>query len=63
MGAILLKDVTVQDSRRDILISQGRIRRIGPAGAGAAWQIAGDIEMMDCSGAGINRCRGRCGEL
>ena len=50
MGAILLKDVTVQDSRRDILISQGRIRRIGPAGAGAAWQIAGDIEMMDCSG-------------
>lgn len=49
-GAILLKDVTLQDSRRDILISQGRIRRIGPAGDSASWQLAGDLEMMNCSG-------------
>ncbi len=50
MGSILLKDVTVGNERQDILIGQGRIRRIGPAGACALWQIAGDVEMMDCSG-------------
>ena len=50
MGAILLRDVTVGDQRKDILIGQGRIRRIGPAGSCADWQIAGDVEMMDCSG-------------
>ena len=50
MGAILLKDVTIGDLRKDVLIERDRISRIGPAGDCAAWQLAGDIEMMDCSG-------------
>ena len=50
MGAILLRDVTIRDTRKDVLIEQGRIARIGPAGSCAGWQLAGDIEMMDCSG-------------
>ena len=50
MGAILLRDVTLGDARKDILIGQGRIRRIGAAGDAAGWELSGDIEMMDCSG-------------
>ena len=50
MGAILLRDVTLKDARKDILIEQGRIRKIGPAGVCASWRLAGDIEIMDCSG-------------
>ena len=50
MGAILLRDVTLGDGRKDILIGQGRIRKIGPAGACALWQLSGDLEIMDCSG-------------
>jgi len=50
MGAILLRDVTLNDLRRDILIEGGRIRRIGRTGDSEGWQIAGDVEMMDCSG-------------
>ena len=50
MGAILLRDVTLGDARKDILIGQGRIRRIGPVGACADWQLSGDLDMMDCSG-------------
>ena len=50
MGAILLRDVTLGDARKDILIDQGRIRRIGAAGDAAHWQLSGDIEMMNCSG-------------
>jgi len=52
MGAILLRDVTLNDLRRDILIEGGRIRRIGRTGDSEGWQIAGDVEMMDCSGKG-----------
>ena len=33
-----------------ILIQNGLIRRIEPAGAAKQWDIAGDIEVMDCSG-------------
>ena len=50
MGAILLRDVTLGDARKDILIGQGRIRRIGAAGDAAGWELSGDIEMMNCSG-------------
>ena len=50
MGAILLRDVTVADERKDILIARGRIARIGAAGESARWEMAGDVEMMDCSG-------------
>jgi 5-methylthioadenosine/S-adenosylhomocysteine deaminase len=50
MGAILLRDVTLDGVRKDILIGQGRIQRIGAAGDAAAWELSGDIEMMNCSG-------------
>ncbi len=50
MGDILLKDITVEGSRKDILISKGLISAIEPSGSCADWELAGDIEMMDCSG-------------
>ena len=50
MTAILLRDVTLGDERKDILIGQGRIRKIGPVGSCAGWDLAGDLDMMDCSG-------------
>ena len=50
MGDILLKDITVEGSRKDILISKGLISAIEPSGSCAEWELAGDIEVMDCSG-------------
>ncbi len=50
MTSILLRDVTLGDERKDILIGQGRIRKIGPVGSCAEWDMAGDLDMMDCSG-------------
>ena len=50
MGAILLRDVTISDQPKDLLIERGRISRIGPAGDSGSWQLSGDIEMMNCSG-------------
>ena len=50
MGSILLRDVTVGGDCKDILISRGRISKIGPAGESVRWEMAGDLEMMDCSG-------------
>lgn len=50
MAAILLRDISVDDAGKDILIRDGLIRRIEPAGSSASWEIAGDIEVMDCSG-------------
>ena len=50
MTSILLRDVTLGDERKDILIGQGRIRKIGPVGSCAEWDLAGDLDMMDCSG-------------
>ena len=50
MASILLRDVTLGDERKDILIGQGRIRMIGPVGSCADWEMAGDLDIMDCSG-------------
>ena len=50
MGAILLRDITLDGSRKDILIQKGRISRIGSAGQSSGWDLFGDVEMMDCSG-------------
>lgn len=49
MGAILLKDISVDGQQKDILIRKGLIDKIGPAGACASWELFGDIEIMDCS--------------
>lgn len=48
MGAILLKNITVDDCQKDILIRCGLIDRIEPAGASALWELSGDIEIMEC---------------
>lgn len=50
MAAILLKNITISDKRNDVLISEGLIRRIEPAGSCESWDIAGDLVVMDCSG-------------
>lgn len=50
MGSILLRDITLDGKSSDIFISGGRITSIGPAGSCIGWDIAGDVEQMDCSG-------------
>lgn len=50
MGAILLKNITVGDSQKDILIDKGLICRIEPAGSCSRWPLAGDMETMQCAG-------------
>lgn len=50
MAAILLKDITIDSSLKDILIQGSRISKIGEAGDSVGWEISGDIETMDCSG-------------
>lgn len=50
MGAILLKDITVDNARKDILIRGGLIDKIEPTGAGELWDLAGDVEIMNCNG-------------
>lgn len=50
MGSILLKDITIRDSRKDVLIDKGLVCKIAQAGASAGWDLAGDMETMDCSG-------------
>lgn len=50
MGAILLKNVAISDSRKDVLIDKGLICKIEPAGSCADWELAGDVEIMDCTG-------------
>lgn len=47
--AILLKNLTVSDRKQDILIDKGLIRKIEPAGSCLAWDLAGELEVMDCS--------------
>ena len=50
MASILLKNITIADESKDVLIGGGRILKISPAGACIDWDLAGDIEVMDCSG-------------
>ena len=50
MGAILLKDIGLLDGRTaDMLISGGVISKIAPAGESRGWELAGDLEIMDCA--------------
>ena len=47
---ILLRNIEIDGSARDVLIEKDVISKIAPAGSSREWEIAGDIEMMDCSG-------------
>ncbi|MCQ2174086.1 MAG: amidohydrolase [Bacteroidales bacterium] len=50
MGAIFLRNITLDGKPRDIFIDGGLVRKIEPAGCGASWELSGDVEFMDCSG-------------
>lgn len=50
MAAILLKNISVGGVRRDLLIEDGIIKKIEAAGACSGWDLAGDLELMDCDG-------------
>lgn len=47
---ILLRNIQIDGSARDILIEKDLISKIAPAGSSRNWDLAGDIEIMDCSG-------------
>ena len=50
MGTILLKNITVDGLQSDILVVGNRIDRTGPAGSCTAWPVAGEFEVLECSG-------------
>jgi len=50
MSSILLKNLTVSDRQVDLLISKGLIQKIEPSSSCLDWDLAGDFEVMDCSG-------------
>lgn len=50
MGAIVLKNISVSGQQKDILIDKGLIKKIEPASYSTGWNIAGDVEIMDCTG-------------
>ena len=47
---ILLRNITIDDNPKDVLIEKDVISKIAPAGSSLGWEIAGDVEMMDCTG-------------
>ena len=47
---ILLRNIGVEGSAKDVLIENGVISKIAPAGSSLSWELAGDIEIMECSG-------------
>lgn len=50
MGAIFLRNITLDGQPRDIFIDGGLVKKIEPAGCGVLWTLSGDVEFMDCSG-------------
>lgn len=50
MGSVLLRNISLSGSAKDVLIHEGRISRIEQAGSASSWNLAGDIEIMNCSG-------------
>ena len=47
---ILLRNIQVNGLPGDVLIDKGVIADIAPVGSSLGWELAGDIEIMDCSG-------------
>ena len=45
-----MKNITVSGQQKDILIDKGLIRKIEPASSCENWNLAGDVEIMECSG-------------
>ena len=46
MAAILLKDITIDGSLKDILIQGSRISKIGEAGDSVGWEIYGNNGLL-----------------
>jgi len=47
--AILLKNLTISNSQKDVLIDKGLIQKIEPVGSCLSWSLAGELEVMDCT--------------
>ncbi|MBR0028938.1 MAG: amidohydrolase [Bacteroidales bacterium] len=47
---ILLRNIDIEGAKSDVLIEKDVITKIAPAGSSLQWELAGDVEMMDCSG-------------
>ena len=47
---ILLRNIDIEGTKSDVLIEKDVITKIAPAGSSLQWELAGDVEMMDCSG-------------
>ncbi len=47
---ILLRNIGIEGSASDVLIENGVISKIAPAGSSVGWELAGDLDIMDCSG-------------
>ena len=47
---ILLRNIEINEKACDVLIEKDVISKIAPAGSSRNWELAGDVEMMDCSG-------------
>lgn len=50
MAAIVLKNISFKGQAKDILIDKQHIVKIEDAGAMKSWELAGNVEIMDCSG-------------
>ena len=50
MVSILLKNIDIGGECKDVLICGGLIKKIRPAGSCIDWDLAGDIDVMECSG-------------
>ena len=50
MSSILLKNICIADENKDVLIGGSRILKIQAAGSCIDWDLAGDVEVMDCTG-------------
>lgn len=50
MSSILLRDVLINDKPCDMLIRGEHIAKIGKVGSCAEWNLAGDVEIMNCTG-------------
>lgn len=50
MAAIILKNISVSGQAKDILIDNKHIIKIEPASSFRKWDLAGNVDIMDCSG-------------
>ncbi len=47
---ILLRNIEIDGGASDVLIENGVISKIAPAGSSLKWELAGDVDIMECTG-------------